>query len=40
MPATLLQSQFDALELPVNSIEIDITKDPAQIVEEIMSKIC
>ena len=40
MPATLLQSQFDALELPVNSIEIDITKDPAEIVEEIMSKIC
>jgi carbohydrate kinase (thermoresistant glucokinase family) len=39
MPATLLQSQFDALEIPENNIEADITKDPEQIAEEIMLKI-
>jgi carbohydrate kinase (thermoresistant glucokinase family) len=39
MPATLLQSQFDALELPVNKIEVDITMTPGKIVDEIIAKI-
>jgi gluconokinase len=39
MPPSLLASQFDALEIPVNSIKIDIAKDPDEIVEKIMSEI-
>lgn len=39
MPASLLKSQFDALEIPANSIKIDIAKDPAEIVERILSEI-
>jgi len=39
MPASLLASQFDALEIPVNSIKIDIAGDPDEIVERIISEI-
>ena len=39
MPANLLASQFDALEIPANSIMIDIEKDPDEIVERIISEI-
>ena len=39
MPASLLASQFDALEIPANSIKIDIAKDPDEIVERIISEI-
>lgn len=39
MPVTLLQSQFDALEAPAHQIEIDITKEPGEMVEEIMERI-
>ena len=31
MPATLLQSQFDALEVPADAIYIDIKQTPADI---------
>lgn len=40
MPATLLQSQFDALEVPENIIEADIAMAPEKIVDEIIAKIC
>jgi carbohydrate kinase (thermoresistant glucokinase family) len=39
MPASLLVSQFDALEIPENSIKIDIAKDPDEIVEKIIAEI-
>jgi len=39
MPAALLQSQFDALELPLNVIQADINLAPGAIADFIMSKI-
>ena len=39
MPATLLQSQFEALEIPKGVIEADITMPPNKIVDYIISKI-
>ena len=39
MPASLLRSQFDALEIPDNAFEIDIEKKPATIINEIMNKL-
>ncbi|MBC7948870.1 MAG: gluconokinase [Chitinophagaceae bacterium] len=39
MPETLLQSQFDALELPVNAIVIDIGRSAEEIVEEVVEAI-
>jgi 6-phosphogluconate dehydrogenase len=39
MPTTLLQSQFDTLEVPANMIEVDIAMTPEKIVEEIISRI-
>jgi len=39
MPATLLQSQFDALEIPSNAIRIDIELAPEMIIDDIISKI-
>ena len=39
MPATLLQSQFDALEIPANAITIDIQMTPGEIINDILSKI-
>ncbi|HMB96918.1 MAG TPA: gluconokinase [Balneolaceae bacterium] len=39
MPASLLNSQFDALEEPENAIVIPIDKEPSRIVEEIIEKI-
>lgn len=39
MPASLLSSQFDALEIPTNSIAVDISMDPDQIVETIISQL-
>jgi len=38
MPAGLLQSQFDTLEVPVNAIEVSITKNPETIASEIIEK--
>jgi len=39
MPAGLLSSQFDALEIPDNCITIDISNSPDKIVEMIISQI-
>ena len=39
MPPGLLTSQFDALEVPANSIAVDITKKPDEIVETVISQI-
>jgi len=39
MPAALLQSQFDIVEHPSNSIEIDILKTPGEIADQIILKI-
>lgn len=36
MPASLLQSQFDALEIPQNAIEVDIALSPDSIIEKIL----
>ncbi|MBL0358791.1 MAG: gluconokinase [Chitinophagaceae bacterium] len=39
MPSSLLQSQFDALELPQQVIEADISMQPEAIVQHIISKL-
>lgn len=39
MPATLLQSQFDALEVPVDALRIDIKQAPENIIGLIISGI-
>ena len=39
MPAALLQSQFDALEVPASNISVDIALPPEEIVDEIVSQI-
>ncbi len=39
MPAGLLSSQFDALQIPDNCITIDISNSPDEIVEMIISQI-
>jgi len=39
MPATLLQSQFDALEVPANATAIDIHMTPGEIIDDILLKI-
>ena len=39
MPANLLSSQFDALQIPENCITIDISNSPDKIVEMIISQI-
>ena len=39
MPASLLSSQFDALQIPDNCITIDISNSPDEIVEMIISQI-
>ncbi len=39
MPGSLLQSQFDVLEIPANAIQADIEMTPAQIVDHIISNI-
>ena len=39
MPPSLLQSQFDALEIPADAIRIDIRQDPETIIDEIISTI-
>ena len=39
MPPSLLQSQFDALEIPANALEVDIVNTPTEIVESILSKL-
>jgi len=39
MPPGLLSSQFDALEIPANSIKVDISKNPDEIVETIIAQI-
>ena len=36
MPVQLLKSQFDALEVPKNAIQISIQKSPERIVQQIM----
>ncbi len=37
MPASLLQSQFESLEIPVDAFSISIEKEPEEIVEIIYS---
>jgi len=39
MPASMLSSQFETLEIPRESITIDISKSPDEIVERIISDI-
>ena len=39
MPATLLQSQFEALEEPQNALWIDITNSPEAILQQIKTAI-
>lgn len=39
MPPTMLSSQFEALEIPRQSITIDVSKDPDEIVETIISQV-
>lgn len=39
MPSTLLQSQFDTLEVPVKTLMIDIKLAPETILDTILSKI-
>lgn len=39
MPATLLKSQFDALEVPADAIRVDITQAPETIIDNIIAKI-
>lgn len=39
MPASLLQSQFDALEIPANAFEVDIALPPTVIIARILSKL-
>ena len=39
MPANLLSSQFDVLQIPENCITIDISNSPDEIVEMIISQI-
>jgi len=38
MPSRLLQSQFDALEIPTEAILVDITDTPESIIDQIISK--
>lgn len=38
MPATLLRSQFDALETPADAIAIDIRQTPDKMIDLILSK--
>ncbi len=39
MPASLLRSQFEALEIPANALEVSITLSPEEIIEEIIRKL-
>jgi carbohydrate kinase (thermoresistant glucokinase family) len=39
MPAGLLASQFDALEIPGNCITVDISNTPDKIIEAIISQV-
>ncbi len=39
MPPSLLQSQFDTLEMPSNATVVDIRKNPGEIVEDIMTQL-
>lgn len=39
MPASLLQSQFDSLEIPAGAFTVDIEKTPAEIVELIIRQL-
>jgi gluconokinase len=39
MPASLLRSQFDALEPPRDAIEVDVAADPQACVELILSRL-
>ncbi|MBF2066965.1 MAG: gluconokinase [Calothrix sp. C42_A2020_038] len=40
MPETLLQSQFETLEEPSNSIKVDISSSPEVIIEQIINRVC
>ena len=39
MPAALLVSQFETLEVPIGAITVDIHDEPDEIVEEIISRL-
>lgn len=39
MPASLLQSQFEALEIPANAFEVDISLSPIKIIENILPRL-
>ena len=39
MPASLLRSQFDSLQIPAGAFTIDVAKDPETIVEMITDKL-
>jgi gluconokinase len=39
MPPTLLQSQFEALEIPANAIEVGVNLTPKEILMEILARL-
>ncbi|MFT3679631.1 MAG: gluconokinase [Ferruginibacter sp.] len=39
MPLSLLKSQFEVLEIPLNAIKADITQSPGTIIDYIISKL-
>ncbi len=39
MPASLLQSQFDALELPKNAFSVDVEQTPEEIIYQILGEL-
>ena len=39
MPASLLQSQFDALEPPASAIEVDVSQDVEASLRTILEKL-
>jgi len=39
MPASLLQSQFDALELPKDAFSVDIEQQPEEIIYQILAEL-
>ncbi|MEM1123978.1 MAG: gluconokinase [Bacteroidota bacterium] len=39
MPASLLQSQFDTLEVPKSAIKVDVAKSPEEIIAELLPQL-
>lgn len=39
MPASLLQSQFDTLEVPKSAIKVDVAQSPEEIISELLPQL-